>query len=531
MSKELLIPLLIGLFAINVSADTYRVTITPGETCEILCYSDGDCDDGSPLTVDTCLDPGTCDASCSSIELSQCADGLITAQCECEDTAHSDGYCCADIWRSVCTTQDVDNCVCSTDESCDDGDICTIDTCSNPDSCTAECVHTLSDEPECEIPDCVEGLITEQCVCGVEVHDEGYCCGSSHRPLSAVCSSAADCDDGNDCTTDECQFPDACDATCSNTPIAGCTGPVPSSSPGPGRAEGPDFDGDGIPKDRDCNDFLKFVGECIGCMVCESGHCVEGPECQAAVAGVDSDGDGLSDDKENELGTDADIVDTDADLVSDYQEVEIDNTDPLDNESNLLYVIYENKLTVGEKQTIVVSHPTLGARTTMGVDIIDPNGNITTYYSNKHGLIEIDVTEEGMYIFTVYHLSYKYTGSFFARQKEVPFVPVDVEVVEAALGEEAADYLWYLILLLFSFFALAVFSAFESPLIFKKLPSMSQTEKRMVLVKRLVFVAVYALIPILASKFLGMIIALIIILIQLGILFFIGYFKRKPKAK
>ncbi|MDO8634244.1 MAG: hypothetical protein Q7K34_03040, partial [archaeon] len=69
-----------------------------------------------------------------------------------------------------------------------------------------------------------------------------------------------------------------------------------------------------------------------GCKTCSLGQCVEGPQCEN-VSEEDFDGDGLTNEDESKLGTDSNVVDSDSDFVTDYQEV-LDKTDPLDPKSS-----------------------------------------------------------------------------------------------------------------------------------------------------------------------------------------------------
>ena len=61
------------------------------------------------------------------------------------------------------------------------------------------------------------------------------------------------------------------------------------------------------------------IKECAQDYECKSNKCVA----------IDSDGDGLTDIEEKQLGTNIRLADTDNDGLTDYQEVKIYNTDPL----------------------------------------------------------------------------------------------------------------------------------------------------------------------------------------------------------
>ena len=110
------------------------------------------CEDNDPCTVDTC-DVGA--QACEHAPIAGCCDE--TADCP------SDGNPCTaeacDVGAAICVTAPVEGC-CLNDGACDDGVVCTKDTCGNN-----TCHHTA-------IADCCEG--------------------------------DGDCDDGSDCTTDSC---------------------------------------------------------------------------------------------------------------------------------------------------------------------------------------------------------------------------------------------------------------------------------------------------------------------------------------
>ncbi len=148
--------------------------------CMIACDANADCDDGNSLTVDVCLNPGTCSASCSN---------------------------------TVCSIE------CTSDSACDDSNSLTTDTCLNPGTCDANCSHTVCDIACDNNAACDDSnsLTTDVCL------NPGTCSAScSNTVCSIECTSDSACDDSNSLTTDTCLNPGTCDANCANTPIA-CT--------------------------------------------------------------------------------------------------------------------------------------------------------------------------------------------------------------------------------------------------------------------------------------------------------------------
>jgi hypothetical protein len=191
------------------------------------CTDDADCDDGNPCTQGIC-DPavGTCQyaargdgTSCGADGLC-CAGGCILPACgsnaPCDDgnsctvdsctsgdtcaaacsfTPAADGTACA---GGLCCAGSCTPPACSTDADCADGDPCTIDACTNGGTCAAACSATLAADGTA----CAGGL----------------CCAGSCTP--PACSTDADCGDSDACTIDACQAPGTCAAACANTPPA-----------------------------------------------------------------------------------------------------------------------------------------------------------------------------------------------------------------------------------------------------------------------------------------------------------------------
>ncbi|MCO6437893.1 MAG: hypothetical protein J5J06_12445 [Phycisphaerae bacterium] len=228
-----------------------------GETCNEtddrcdVCDADADCDDGDLCTDDACTagqcvntavdcgdqvcnpDDGTC-VDC--LDDTDCDDGLF---CNGEETCGADNTCAAG--TDPCMADEVcleatDECVaveCDVDADCDDGDLCTDDTCVDQ-----LCVNTAADcddgvactDDSCD-PDTGECLNVDNCDAGQACNETTGLCED------AACETDADCDDGLFCNgaetcvdmvctdgTSPCNEGETCDEdtdTC--TPIPGET--------------------------------------------------------------------------------------------------------------------------------------------------------------------------------------------------------------------------------------------------------------------------------------------------------------------
>jgi len=123
--------------------------------------------------------------------------------------------------------------MCESDESCDDGNPCTI--------------------AICQAGACVYEDVDDGFSCGGST---GVCCSGQCR--TPVCSLDADCNDGDECTTDSCvNWDQPCQSYCEFEPIPGCGDPCVPTHPkekGPRCTDGLDNDCDGLidGDDPDC---------------------------------------------------------------------------------------------------------------------------------------------------------------------------------------------------------------------------------------------------------------------------------------
>ncbi len=186
--------------AANTAPCNDGLACTTGDTCAGgKCAGAVTCDDGNTCTTDACDAAGACSHALNVGNA--CNDA---SACTGGDTCQANGTCaginivnCDD--GNVCTT---DSCVAvdascahtATDGACSDGNVCTSDSCSN-----GSCVGIPSAGTPCD-----DGLA---CTTGDTCDGGGKCIGS-----------AKNCDDGSDCTVDAC---DAATGSCTHTPLAG----------------------------------------------------------------------------------------------------------------------------------------------------------------------------------------------------------------------------------------------------------------------------------------------------------------------
>ncbi len=156
------------------------------------------CDDG-----DLCTQTDTCQSGACS--------GGNPVVCTALDQCHVPGTC--DPATGVCDDPDAED-----GTPCDDGDLCTqTDTCmsgscdgSNPVVCTAldQCHVPGTCDPAtglCDDPDAPNGTSCDdgQACTDPDACVDGVCVGDVIDGC-IVCADAGDCDDGNDCTIDDC---------------------------------------------------------------------------------------------------------------------------------------------------------------------------------------------------------------------------------------------------------------------------------------------------------------------------------------
>lgn len=159
------------------------------------CSDANQCDDNNDCTIDTCS------------EIIGCRHEVDTSNPICckKDSDCSDGNACNGIEQCVNNT-----CQAGENKSCNDGNICTQDSCSQS---TGQCVHTSIDSCCSSNADCSDGQVCTNDICNITT---GQC---SNNLMSDCCQSDTDCTDGNNCTTDSCN---KLTGQCTNATIAGC---------------------------------------------------------------------------------------------------------------------------------------------------------------------------------------------------------------------------------------------------------------------------------------------------------------------
>jgi hypothetical protein len=197
----------------GVDANCASVVVAAGTLCRA---STGPCD-----SAETCTGFGAfCPPDFWQPDGTSCSDGLtcdgtemcMTGMCVTTALSCDDGNACtADMCSEPggCAHSAIGGC-CNVAADCADADFCTADSCSGPGGTCSHvgisgCCHTNADCSD------LSACTTDTC------DPTAHTC--SHAPIAGCCSSAADCGDGNACTTDAC---DTATGLCSNTAIAGC---------------------------------------------------------------------------------------------------------------------------------------------------------------------------------------------------------------------------------------------------------------------------------------------------------------------
>jgi hypothetical protein len=252
------------------------------------------CDDGDACTLDSVCSDGICQggAPIECQDENPCTNDLCDPVAGCVHDA-SEGICddgdpctVADSCKEgVCVGFELSGeCVfeCTTDEECDDGNLCTIDTCSSefgtcsnaPDLNCMNCAvdGDCDDDNPCTLLICGEN---NQCTGGpVEAPcSDGTVCTQGDACVEGAClpGTEVSCDDGNPCTTDDC------------SPTTGC---VFNAIPGCDECGAESLEGscdDGNPCTLDgCNDGI--CTHLVTFDACEDGDlCTSGDLCIAGI--------------------------------------------------------------------------------------------------------------------------------------------------------------------------------------------------------------------------------------------------------
>ncbi|MFH1529679.1 MAG: hypothetical protein ABIK09_02970 [Pseudomonadota bacterium] len=225
------------------------------------------CDDGDACTVDEMCSGGSC---FTLAPLVNCDDGNVCTTESCDPASGcvfaNNLESCTD--ADACTTGDhceEGSCVTTGIPDCDDGNVCTDDSCDPATGCVnANNVLECTDADACTLGDvCVEGacqsgmakVCDDENVCTDDVCVEGEC---------VFTANAAECTDDDACTLgDHCA-----DSQCMTTGVEVCDDENPCTDDSCDPAEGCVF----TPNQELCDD----ENACTGIDICAEGQCVPG---------------------------------------------------------------------------------------------------------------------------------------------------------------------------------------------------------------------------------------------------------------
>lgn len=161
---------------------SYLIVTIDYTPCTIACSSDADCDDSDASTIDTCNNPGTCDASCSYCTITCSSDSDCGAQETCSNPGTCSSTCTPAGCDTVCDATCADAVCYGYDPDCDTTGEATLTCCGN-DKCEGDagesCQNCATDCGVC--PPDGEGAVPA--VCG-----DGTCGTGENR-----CSCPSDC--------------------------------------------------------------------------------------------------------------------------------------------------------------------------------------------------------------------------------------------------------------------------------------------------------------------------------------------------
>ena len=178
------------------------------------CTSNPQCNDGDFCTIDTCIGNSCLCTHSDAV----CEDGFFctgTETCSAGMCQNSGNPCNP---PGICD-ENLNQCLCSTAGQCDDGNVCTDDSCvsgacqyaNNTASCSDGNVCTTGDT--CDFGYCVGEHVTNCCNAVADCNDYNACtndacsnnvCSHTHNPAGTPCGSSSD---------DACTDPDTCNAS------------------------------------------------------------------------------------------------------------------------------------------------------------------------------------------------------------------------------------------------------------------------------------------------------------------------------
>ena len=193
------------------------------------------CDDGNSCTINTCVasvgcstnntagalcdDGDVCntqdycqDGDCQGGGAISCDDGILCTTDSCNPVlgcqTSNNSLSCDD--GNVCSVVDECQggvCVGAGSNACDDGIPCTVDSCSDDGGCTHTPSSSLCDDGNtCTLNTCLEGIGCSVADKAGTLCDDGDICNTQDYCQDGECQggTTVECDDGNTCTTDSC---------------------------------------------------------------------------------------------------------------------------------------------------------------------------------------------------------------------------------------------------------------------------------------------------------------------------------------
>ncbi|KPK14690.1 MAG: hypothetical protein AMJ62_12250 [Myxococcales bacterium SG8_38] len=199
-----------------------------GECCEGF----DDCDDGDPCTADVCHgfcvnEPADCsDGDPCTTDSCNPSTGCVNEPVICPS---DDDSCTADVCDPVTGECISEIRPCSTDEDCNDSNLCTIDNCSSGGTCGPQgsgfCQYAtpICIAAPCEIAACDP---LQGCIGLPKCQDTDPCTVDTCDPFDETCWFDSLCEDFDECTTDVCDASGQA-PVCENTPIFECVPECP----------------------------------------------------------------------------------------------------------------------------------------------------------------------------------------------------------------------------------------------------------------------------------------------------------------
>ncbi|MFZ5786099.1 MAG: hypothetical protein ACOY3Y_06625, partial [Acidobacteriota bacterium] len=232
----------------DCSASCGNGVLEPKETCDTkigtgqvgACPTS--CNDGQACTIDTLVNGGTCNATCTNTPISQCSGTTSDGCCPTGCNAASDADCSATCGNGIkepkesCDTKIATGQPGACPTSCNDGVACTADTLLSAGTCNATCASvaiTQCKNADGCCPAGCAGSTDSDCaaVCGNGVVELGEACDTKIAAgQPGACPTS--CNDGQACTVDTLVSGGTCAASCAHTPVTACKGGDGCCAPG-----------------------------------------------------------------------------------------------------------------------------------------------------------------------------------------------------------------------------------------------------------------------------------------------------------